>query len=169
MQRRPVLIVLLALGFTVSLAGARPAAAQTPSPDTLAAARELVTASRAAEQLRTLMPIIMRQLKPAIAQGRPDVERDYDAVLPTLLEGINARSDDFVDAIALIYARNFTVDELHEVTAFYSSPIGQKFLARMPLIAQETVAMGQRFGQEIAGEMRRRMIDELHKRGHNDL
>lgn len=169
MQRRPVLIALLALVFAASLLGARPAAAQTPSPEAMTAAHELVTASRAADQLRTLMPLIMRQLKPAIAQGRPDVERDFDAVLPTLLDGISARSNEFADAVALIYARNFSVDELHEITGFYRSPIGQKFLEKMPVIAQESVAMGQKFGQAIAVELRQRMIDELHKRGHNDL
>jgi hypothetical protein len=169
MQRRPLLIGLLALVLAASLVGARPAAAQAPAPDQLAAAKELVAASRASDQLRTLMPLIMRQLKPAIAQGRPDVERDFDAALPSLLDGINARTDDFTDAIALIYARNFTIDELHEIASFYRSPIGQTFLQKMPVIAQESMAMGQRFGQEIAAEARRRMIHELHKRGHNDL
>jgi hypothetical protein len=29
------------------------------------------------------------------------------------------------------------------------------------------MAMGQKFGQDIAGELRNRMIEELRKRGHN--
>jgi hypothetical protein len=37
----------------------------------------------------------------------------------------------------------------------------------MPAIAQESMTMGQKFGQEVAGEMRNRMIEELRKRGHN--
>jgi hypothetical protein len=72
-----------------------------------------------------------------------------------------------VDGIALIYARNFTADELRQLTAFYRGPIGQKFLEKMPQIAQESMAMGQKFGQELAGNLRDRIIEELRKRGHN--
>jgi hypothetical protein len=36
----------------------------------------------------------------------------------------------------------------------------------MPVIAQESMAMGQKLGQEIAAELRSRMIEELRKRGH---
>jgi uncharacterized protein len=35
------------------------------------------------------------------------------------------------------------------------------------VITQESMAIGQRFGQSIASELRGRMIDELRKRGHN--
>jgi hypothetical protein len=157
--------------FVLALMAGRPAAAQSQppasSPDTLEAARELVAASHAAEQLKTLLPLFMQQLKPAIVQGRPEIARDYDVVMPRLIESMTARSDAFAAGIAEIYARTFTPDELRQVTAFYHSPVGQKFLEKMPAIAQESMAMGQKFGQEVAGEMRDRMIEELRKRGHN--
>jgi hypothetical protein len=168
-RRVSIAVVFLALGLVLSCGG--PAAAQSPppatTPDTLAAARELVAASRAADQLKTLLPLIMQQLKPAIVQNRAEIARDYEAVMPTLVERMTARSEAFADGIAEIYSRTFTVDELRQVTAFYRSPIGQKFLEKMPVIAQESMAMGQRFGQEIAVEMRERMIEELRKRGHS--
>lgn len=167
MHRHRVSIAVTIMVLALALCG-RPAAAQSPAPsaDTLAAATDLVATSRAAEQLKTLLPLIMKQLKPAIVQNRPDVEHDYDAVMPALIESMTARSDAFAAGIAEIYARTFTADELRQVTAFYHSPVGQKFLEKMPVIAQESMAMGQKFGQEVAGEMRNRMIEELRKRGH---
>jgi hypothetical protein len=111
--------------------------------------------------------MIMQQLKPTIVQGRPEVERDFDVILPQVVEAMRARSDAFVDAIAVIYAHNFTADELRQLTAFYRGPVGQKFLEKMPLIAQERMTMGQKFGQELAGDLRNRIIEELRKRGHN--
>ncbi len=168
MHRGLALIAASILVLAISLCG-RPAAAQAPSPppDAMAAARELVTASRAADQLKTLLPLIMQQLKPAIVQGRPEVARDFDAVMPQLIESANARSEAFAEATAVIYANNFTADELRQVTAFYRSPVGQKFLEKMPAIAQESLAMGQKFGQALAGDLRNRIIEELRKRGHN--
>jgi hypothetical protein len=152
--------------LAVSLLYGGGAAAQTPSPDALAAARELVAAMRTVDQLKTLLPIIMRQLKPAIVQGRPDIERDYDAIMPHLLEQMAARSGELVEPTAAIYARHFTADEIRQVTAFYRTPVGQKFLDKLPAVTQESMAMGQKWGESIAVEMRDKIIEELRKRGH---
>ena len=156
MHGRAVSIAVAISIFALALLSGGPAAAQSPAPDALAAARELVTASRAAEQL-----------KPAIVQGRPEIARDFDAIIPQLIEAANARSEAFVEGTTAVYARNFTADELRQLAAFYRSEIGQKFLEKMPVVAQESMAMGQKFGQEIAGELHDRMIEELRKRGHN--
>lgn len=169
MQRRPMSIAVAVSLLSLTLLSGRPAAAQSasPSPESIAAARELVTASRAADQLKTLLPLFMQQLKPAIVQGRAEVARDYDAIMPQLIESINARSAAFAEGVAAVYARNFTADELRQLTEFYRGPVGQKFLEKMPVVAQESLAMGQKLGQEIGGELRSRMIEELRKRGHN--
>ena len=165
MLGRLKLIAVSALSVTLLCGG--PAAAQTPPPDSLAAAKELVVTMRAADQLKNLLPVIMQQLKPAIVLGRPQIEKDYDAIMPALMEGMVARSSELVDLIAVVYARNFTAAELRQVSAFYRSPVGQKFLEKMPTITQESMQAGQKWGQMVAGEMRGRIIEELRKRGHN--
>ena len=165
MLGRLKLIAVSALLVTLLCGG--PAAAQTPPPDSLAAAKELVVTMRAADQLKNLLPVIMQQLKPAIVQGRPQIEKDYDAIMPALMEGMVARSSELVDLIAVVYARNFTAAELRQVSAFYRGPVGQKFLEKMPTITQESMQAGQKWGQTVAGEMRGRIIEELRKRGHN--
>ena len=81
----PIVAVFLAVSILV---GGR-AAAQTPSPEAMTVARELVVAMRAGEQFKAVLPLILQQLKPVITQGRPEVARDFDAVLPALQEVIN--------------------------------------------------------------------------------
>src|SRR6478752_2904890 len=105
-----------AVCVTICLLAAGP---QSPSPDTLAAARELIVTMRAADYFKTILPAIVQQLKPAIVQNRPQVERDYDAIMPLMLESMNARVNEIIDQVAALYARNFTVAELNEVVAFY--------------------------------------------------
>jgi|SRR5215470_7145293 len=145
-----------------------PIAAQpAPPPDAMAAARELVTVTRAADQLKALLPLIMQQLKPAIVQGRPEVERDFDAMVPIMLEIANTRSAAMIEEVAGVYARNFSAGEMQQLIAFYRTPVGQKFLEKTPVVMKESMAVGQKFGQSIAGELRARMIEELRKRGHN--
>jgi hypothetical protein len=167
MMRRSTPFAAAILAVTFIFGG--PAGAQTASPEAIAAARELVLVMRAAEQFKAILPLIMRQLKPAIVQGRPEVERDFDAMIPVLNEIMNAQSEPIaklVEDIAMIYARNFTADEMRRVTAFYREPVGQKFLDKMPVITQESMAAGQEFGRAIALELQKRMVEELRKRGH---
>lgn len=158
--------ILFVLAAVALLAFGRPAAAQTAAPDATAAAKELVEAMRATDQLKVLMPMLMQQLKPAIAQGRPEVERDYDAMVPQMLAAVDARMGEFTGAIAVLYASHFTADELRQLTAFYRGPVGQKFLLIMPKIMQDSMTIGQKFGESIALDTRNRMIEELRKRGH---
>jgi len=157
----------LAACLTMVLLAAGPASAQAPTPDTLAAARELVVVMRTAESFKAVMPIIVKNLKPAIVQNRPQVERDYDAIIPLMLESMNARVSEIIDQIAALYARIFTAEELREVTGFYRGPTGQKLVEKLPVITQESMMIGQRFGQAVAGELRGRIVDELRKRGHD--
>ena len=156
----------LIAGLTLVVLASGSARAQTPAPDAMTAARELVTTMNAADQFKALLPIILKNLKPAIVQGRPEVDRDYDTIMPILLGGMAARVNEIVDEITALYARTFSADELREVTAFYHGPVGQKFLQKQPVIMQESMAIGQKFGQSVAAEMQSRIVEELRKRGH---
>jgi uncharacterized protein len=158
-------IACLALGLLA--AGAAGAQSQAPSPEAMTAARELIVTMRTADNLKTIMPAIMSSLKPAIVQNRPQVERDYDALVPLLLQGMDARLNEMIDQVAALYARTFTAEELREVVAFYRGPTGQKFVQRLPLVTQESMLIGQRFAQSIGTEIRDRMVEELRKCGHN--
>jgi hypothetical protein len=102
-----------------------------------------------------------------IVQGRGNVERDFDAVTPVLLDGFQGRLDDLSEAVAIIYANNFSADDLRGLIAFCKTPLGQRFLQRSATVAQQSVLAGQRFGQSVAAEMRQRIIEELRKKGHD--
>ena len=149
-----------------ALLGGGPAASQPSSPDATAAAQELMATMRMADQLRAILPVLMQHLKPAIVQGRPEVERDLDALMPLMVELVNKRSAELIEATATVYVRHFTAGEMRQLTAFYREPIGQKLLEKMPVITQESMAVGQKFGQAVAGELQARIVEELRKRGH---
>ena len=141
--------------------------APSPSPDALAAARELVTTMNVTEQFKALMPTILKNLKPAIVQGRSNVDHDYDAMTPLLLEGFQMRFAELSEAVAIIYSTNFSVDDLRTLVAFYNTPTGQKLLQKSPVVMQQSMTAGQKFGQSVAADMRQRIIDELRKKGHD--
>ena len=114
-----------------------------------------MVAMKSADQFKKIVPIVMQTLKPASIQQRPDVEKDYDALVPILLDEMNSRAEKMMDKLAVIYAKNFTADELNEITAFYRSPTGQKFVERLPRIMQESLTAGQEFAHQTAPELQK--------------
>jgi len=152
--------------LTLCLLAAAPARAQSPDPDALAAARELLSTMKFSDQFKAILPVVIQSLKPAIVQNRPEVERDYDAIMPLILQGMTSRLNELGEATAAVYAANFTAGELRDITAFYRTPTGQTFLQKLPVVTQQSMAIGQRFGQAVTSELQNRITEELRKRGH---
>lgn len=149
---------------------ASPLAAQAqsqPSPEGLAAARELATVARLDENMRNVLPMILQQLKPAIVQGRKEIERDFDSLGPVLTAVMNERMQEFTEMIARVYAAQFSAAELRDIIAFYRTPTGQKFVQSQAPLAQQAMSAGQQFAQKLVVDMQERMKQELRKKGHS--
>jgi hypothetical protein len=160
MARRFLIIACLLL---LSAPAAR---AQTPEPGAMAAARSLVTTMKLADQYKALLPAILLSLRPALTQDRPEIERDYEAMMPMIADAFTPYYASMVDGIATVYANNFTAAELREIEAFYRQPIGQKMLEKMPAISQQALAVGQEIGRKAAEELRQRLTEALRQKGH---
>jgi uncharacterized protein len=141
------------------------AQAQAPAPEAIAAARELVETMHLNDQYNAIVPGIFKNLKPAIVQGRADVERQYDALSPAIIDAFRQRVSEMSDAAAVVYANNFSIEDLHALNDFYKTPTGQRLLQKLPTISQEMMGAGMKFGQSIGGEVQGRMIEELRKKG----
>lgn len=163
MPKRQTILVCVFAGF---LGFAGPAAAQAPSDESLRVATDLVEAIKTADQMRAIFPIIVQQLKPIVTKGNPAIERDFDALAPAMTGLLNDRMGELTSAIAAVYARNFSVDDMRQLAAFFRTPVGVKYLEKAPVLVQESMQIGNRFGQETAGDLERRVKEELRKRGH---
>jgi hypothetical protein len=158
---RLLLVVACLLLFSVPAARA-----ETPTPDAVAAARSLVTTMKLADQYKALLPAILLGLRPALTQDRPEIERDYDAMMPMIADAFTPYYTAMVDGIADVYANNFTAAELREIEAFYRQPVGQKMLEKMPAISQQALAVGQEVSRKAAEDLRQRLTEALRQKGH---
>jgi hypothetical protein len=134
---RYIILVLAILLRAVPLAQAQ----STPSPEALAAARELMS---------VMSPDMVGQLTQGMtAQVWPNFERGLggrvDQATLTELRGEFERmiaefaNDSLKDAPA-IYAKYFSVQELRDIAAFYKTPVGAKALQTMPRVMSEYFA-----------------------------
>jgi hypothetical protein len=64
-----------------------------------------------------------------------------------------------------IYHRYFTHQEVRDLLAFYATPVGKKTVTVMPRLVQESMAVGQAWGQSLGTEIERRIVAALRKEG----
>ena len=141
------------------------ASAETPPPEAMNAARKLVVTLKIGDQYRALLPQLLLKLRPVVAQDRPEIEHDYDAMTARGAEIYTPFATAMIDQIAAVYAATFTVDELRQIEAFYSQPAGQKLLQKSDALAQASAQIGQDVSQKAADELKLRLIEALRQKG----
>ena len=72
------------------------------------------------------------------------------------------KPDDLVNMVIPVYDRNFTDEEIDGMLAFYSSSVGQKVLAKLPVVLQESMEAGKSWGQELS----QKIIQRLQQKGY---
>ena len=147
MCKRLILIGSMLL-FSTSMAFA-----QSPSPESMAAARNLVTTLKLSDQYKALLPAILLRIKPVVVQDRPEIERDYDAMTPAATQAYTPYYNAMIESIATVYASSFSVEEMRDIDAFYRKPAGQKFLEKSPAIMRQATQVGEDTSRKAADEI----------------
>jgi hypothetical protein len=160
---RLIILVLAVLLRAVPLAQAQ----QPPSPEAIAAARELMS---------VMSPDMIGQVVQGMtSQIWPNIERELgqrvDQATLTELRGEFERvitqfaNDSMKDAPA-IYAKYFSVQELHDLAGFYKTPVGAKALQTMPKVMTEYFATMVPRMNDMQRDFQARMQAIMQKHGY---
>jgi hypothetical protein len=150
-------LILLSMGV---------ARAENPSPDSLEAARSLVATLKLTDQYRALLPGILFSLRPTLTQDRPEIERDFDAMVPTVLATYTKYYNTMLNSAAALYAKNFSVDELRAIETFYRSPAGQKYMEKSGELVRSSEQIGDEVSRTAADDLKAQMTQLLRDKGH---
>ncbi len=93
----------------------------------------------------------MNQMIPSLRQMIPDAPETFWEDFMSEFS-----PDAFVDAIVPIYQRYLTQDDLEAIIAFYDTPAGKKLIETQPMILQDSMEVGQQWGQEVAQQVMER-------------
>jgi hypothetical protein len=132
--------ILHVVAMVAALAGgAGLARADEPSPEAVKAATELISIM-SGDMTRQMAAQVTNAFWPTIVE-KARADKIDDATLADLRKDFERLQASFL-AVALtdaptIYARHFTIAELHELSAFYRTPTGAKALAEMPQVTGE--------------------------------
>ena len=61
-----------------------------------------------------------------------------------------AMKEDLSEMLIPVYLKNLEEEDLDGLIKFYQSPPGKKFIAAQPAILQESMAIGQKWGTDLA-------------------
>jgi hypothetical protein len=131
---------LLAI-VVIALAVPAFAAAPTPPPPgarKLQKIRALLSLTRADQAGQNMLVALRAQLPPA---QYADFEK-------------RVNPEEIVERFVEVYDRHFSEADIDALAAFYGTPLGQKLLAESPAIAQESIAIGQKYALEKLNQAR---------------
>jgi hypothetical protein len=146
MKTMRLLVVIFTLGCSFPLV----AVADDLTPEKRADIERLLTMTGALTVGRQMAVSIVAQLSLAIKKSRPDVPQKLMDALP---EEVSAVFDEniasFREAVIPMYSKYFTASEIKQMVQFYSTELGQKVIKVMPALVQESIAIGQAWGQSL--------------------
>jgi hypothetical protein len=143
-MKRFVFVLFFAIGIgTFGVYG------QTKDEDILKLLR-VSGSDKLADQMMNAMIPQFKQLVPSIP----------DAFWVIFREKLDV--DDLVYACVPAYSKYYTHNEIKQLIMFYESPIGKKMVEVTPLLMQETMAIGQKWGEKLGQDI----VNELIKEGY---
>ena len=103
--------------------------------------------------------------KSVITQVFGMFKQQYSQVDPTVWEELEAEfmqtsMDEIVEMLVPVYEKHLSQDDLQTVIDFYMTDTGKKFAEKTPLITQESMQIGQAWGQKIGEEFVKKMEEK---------
>jgi uncharacterized protein len=137
----------------------------TPDAPQLAAAKAFLEATGQAKNFDAMMPMMANQMVELIGKGSPDKIGQIRETVQQLMPKFLARKQELFDELALLYAGQLSIGDMQAATTFFKSEAGQRFVAMQPQLMQQSMVIGQRWGQKVGQQLELEMRQELKKRG----
>ena len=157
-------IGIAALAIAAALAA--PAGAQEVSQSHLDAALVAVQSAGAARGFDSVLPALAERVKGRLIRVRPDLYQQISATVEEVALQLTSRRVDLDRAVATVWAKNFTEDELVTIAEFYKSPTGQKFAEIGPTVIQESLKSVEVWSTRVGEELYELSRESLTKQGY---
>lgn len=159
-------------------------AAPVADPQTTAAVKTMLDAMEVRKnmlamygEMQKAMPSIMRQQAVGLIQADPKLSAEQkkeavarvDRTLPGVVQSVGkifsdpALVDEMITEMVPLYANNYTVAEIRQLTAFYQSPLGRKMMSLTPKLSTEAMTIAQRVVTPRLGKLLNDVMQDVQK------
>lgn len=143
-----------------------PASAQEFTDSHLAAARQTIEAAKADQQFDNILVVLSDQAKALFTRSNPSLVMEIDEVVNQVALDLAKRRPELDRELEQVWAARFSEEELKEITAFYTSPVGKKFGESMATIVQDSIRSAGIWRDALSTELITKAREELIKRGY---
>lgn len=175
--------VRISLAFLALALGTTAAFAQdTIDPGKRAAIEELLTLMKVDRTIEQTLPQVERMMAQTMEKSLPaEIGDSQDkAKISAALQDFQDRMSDFLKVnftfakmkpeFVRLYDETFTAEEIAGILAFYKTPAGQAYLAKLPLLSTKTIEFTQRMMSSLMPEMQKMIAawtEEMKKKYGN--
>lgn len=155
-------VILVAASVCVALFCTGPANAMDKAKkEKIVQLMEMTGAKNIAVQFAQAMN---QQVAAVLKASNPDMpERAFVILDEELGRLMKEEADGLIEQIIPVYDKHFTENEIKEVIKFYQTPVGKKTIQVMPQLLQESMAIGQTWGEQVAPKLFERLEQRFKK------
>ena len=142
-----------------------PSFAQEISDEHIGVAKSAMVATGATAQLDRILPEGAAFTKTGLIANRPDIEAEITQIVNEVAISLAARRGPLEDEVALIYAKEFSSEELKQIETFFGSEAGKKFLTRTPVLFRQVDEVSRVWRTGITRDMGQIVGQKLQEQG----
>jgi len=154
-------------GLALVLAGTSlPALAQSaPTPGAIAAAKELLALKNASAMYASIIPNIVQRTRDVLLQSNLNYQKDLNEVAIKVAKELAGKEKEVGEAMAKVFATDFTEQELKDLVTFYKTPLGKKLLEQEPRSIQASITAMNQWAQGFSEVVNGKFRSEMRARG----
>ena len=132
----------------------------------LAAAKTALTATEATDSFDTILLGASAQLKNQLTGNSPDKAEQIGTVVDEEAIALAPRRRDLEGEAARLFATTFSETDLVEITTFFNSPAGAKYLKATPVLARELGKSARVWANGITRDLQTNVQKKLAESGN---
>lgn len=128
---KKIVSILVVLGLSL------PVWAEPAKPESV---QKLMEISGAGEMGK----MMLSQMMPALKQSIPDASEEFWQDVASEMN-----FDQLLSSIIPVYQQHLSEEDIQAILQFYTTPAGKKLISSQPLIMQQSMQIGQQWGQSV--------------------
>lgn len=162
--RRRVHVAMFVL--LLSIFGAPAAAAEPLTAEKRADIERLLEITGTVALAKQMAAVSAAQIVDVVRKVRPDIPQRALDVIPAEVQYVfEANMDSFVEAVIPVYHKHYTGKEIKELLRFYSTDLGRKTIQVMPALMNDSMRVGQQWGESLGPAIEQRINARLKDEG----
>jgi hypothetical protein len=162
MKRFALAILLSALCASVSLAQQNP----SDAPASKEEIEKYLDTMHARDLMKSTLDAVTKQMHQMIhdeLKKQPNLPADFEARMGKMMDDMfkNFPTEDLLQAMIPAYQKHLTKGDVDALTAFYSTPTGQKILKEMPAMTAEAMQASSGVIQKMMAQAQERVQSEI--------